>query len=145
MTALKTQLLAQIQACPDQKIVLAGYSQGAHVVLDVLGGGGGSTLGALTDPVPAAVANHVYAVVTFGDPRHVTNHAFDKGTSTHDGMFPRTDAQLQVLDGIAPKIEAYCDTTDKYCDSGTSLSVHVTYLDRYEAEALAFVMARIGE
>src|SRR5690242_1641336 len=32
VTALKQQLTTQVQNCPSQKIVLAGYSQGAHVV-----------------------------------------------------------------------------------------------------------------
>lgn len=40
--ALTAQLTAQVAACPSQKIVLVGYSQGAHVIGDTLGGGGGS-------------------------------------------------------------------------------------------------------
>ncbi len=143
VTALKAQLIAQVQACPNQKIVLAGYSQGAHVVLDVLGGGGGGALGALTDPVDSAVADHVTAVVTFADPRHVINQPYDKGTSLRNGKYPRTDAQLQVLSGLAAKIETFCDTDDLYCDSGTSLTVHQTYLARYQQTALDFVLGRV--
>ena len=143
VTALKAQLTAQAQACPDQKIILAGYSQGAHVVLDVLGGGGGGALGELTDPLDSAIADHVSAVVTFADPRHVINQAFDKGTSQRNGKYPRTDAQLQVLSGFAAKIEAFCDTDDLYCDSGSSLTVHVTYLARYQQTALDFVLGRL--
>ncbi len=144
VTALKTQLTAQVQSCPTQKIVLAGYSQGAHVILDVLGGGGGSTLGALTDPIDASIASHVVVAVSFGDPRHVINQSFDQGTSQHNGMFPRTDAQLQVLGGYAARIQAYCDTDDKYCDSGTSISIHTSYLSRYQDAAAAFVLGKIG-
>src|SRR5215831_278682 len=72
VSALKSQLTAAVQNCPSQKIVLAGYSQGAHVILDVLGGGGGGSLGATTDPIAASIASHVVAAVSFGDPRHVT-------------------------------------------------------------------------
>ena len=36
-SALKTQLTNQANRCPSQKIVLMGYSQGAHVVGDTLG------------------------------------------------------------------------------------------------------------
>jgi acetylxylan esterase len=144
VSALKTQLTNEVNACPSQKIVLAGYSQGAHVVLDVLGGGGGGSLGATTPPIAAAIAGHVMAVATFGDPRHVTNQAFDLGTSRRNGLFPRTAGQLQVLAGFAPRIQAYCDTNDTFCDSGNSVNVHLTYLNRYQNAAASFVLGKIG-
>ena len=77
VSALKQQLTQQVQNCPTQKIVLVGYSQGAHVVGDVLGGGGGGSLGATTPPISTTVGDHVVAVVQFGDPRHVINQPFD--------------------------------------------------------------------
>lgn len=144
VSALKSMLTTQVQNCPNQKIVLAGYSQGAHVILDVLGGGGGGSLGATTPPIASNIASHVVAAISFGDPRHVTGQSFDLGTSNHNGLFPRTSAQLQVLSGFAPKINAYCDTQDEFCDSGTSLQVHLTYLDRYQNAAAAFVLGKIG-
>jgi acetylxylan esterase len=145
VSALTTQLTAQVQNCPTQKIVLAGYSQGAHVILDVLGGGGGgSTLGATTPPISPAISSHVVAAVSFGDPRHVVNQAFDLGTSRRNGRFPRTAAQLQVLSGFAPKIEAFCDSNDTFCDSGFSTQVHLTYLNRYQNGAAQFVLGKIG-
>lgn len=36
------QITAYNEACPDSMLVVSGYSQGAHVVGDVLGGGGGT-------------------------------------------------------------------------------------------------------
>lgn len=144
VAALKTQLTNQVSACPNQKIVLAGYSQGAHVILDVLGGGGGGSLGGTTAPISAAIASHVVAAVSFGDPRHVVNQTFDLGTSRRNGLFPRTAAQLQVLRGFAAKIQAYCDANDTFCDSGFSTNVHLTYLNRYENAAAQFVIGKIG-
>lgn len=144
VSALKQQLTNQVQACPSQKIVLAGYSQGAHVVLDVLGGGGGGSLGATTPPISSAIASHVTAVATFGDPRHVVNQPFDLGTSTRNGLFPRNSTQLSVLRGFASLIQAYCDRNDTFCDSGFSTQVHLTYLDRYQNAAAQFVLGRIG-
>ncbi|HEU4734030.1 MAG TPA: cutinase family protein [Kofleriaceae bacterium] len=144
VSALTQQLTAQVQACPSQKIVLAGYSQGAHVILDVLGGGGGGSLGATTPPISSTISSHVVAAVSFGDPRHVVNQAFDLGTSRRNGLFPRTAAQLQVLSGFAPRIEAFCDSNDEFCDSGFSLQVHLTYLDRYQDAAAQFVLGKIG-
>jgi acetylxylan esterase len=144
INALKTQLTAAVQNCPSQKIVLAGYSQGAHVVLDVLGGGQGGSLGAATAPIDASIASHVVAVVTFGDPRHVTSQAFDLGTSRRNGLFPRSATQLQVLGGFAPRTEAFCDSNDTFCDSGLSTQVHLTYLNRYQTQAAQFVLGKIG-
>lgn len=124
--------------------MLAGYSQGAHVILDVLGGGGGGSLGATTPPISSTISSHVVAVASFGDPRHVVNQAFDLGTSRRNGRFPRTAAQLQVLSGFAPRIEAFCDFNDTFCDSGFSTQVHLTYLNRYQTQAANFVVGKIG-
>jgi acetylxylan esterase len=144
VAALTEQLTEQVRQCPDQKIVLAGYSQGAHVVLDVLGGGGGGVLGRATAPIDADIAAHVAAVVTFGDPRHVVGQAFDVGTSTRDGRFPRSAAQLRVLAGFADRIRSFCDSGDTFCDSGASTAVHLTYLNRYRTDATEFVLGRLG-
>lgn len=37
----KKQITAYNKRCPDSKLVVSGYSQGGHVVGDILGGGGG--------------------------------------------------------------------------------------------------------
>ena len=141
VAALTTQLTDQVRRCPDQKVVLAGYSQGAHVVLDVLGGGG---LGRATPPIASPVADHVAAVVTFGDPRHVVDQAFDLGTATSDGRFPRSAAQLRVLAGFADRIQSYCDSGDTFCASGANTVVHLTYLNRYRNDATEFVLEKVG-
>jgi len=144
VSALKTQLTNAVNACPNEKIVLAGYSQGANVVLDVVGGGGGGSLGAATQPVAANIASHVVAIITFGDPRHVTNQPFDVGTSNRNGLFPRNNTQLNVLRGMASKISSWCDTNDTFCDSDNSVQVHLSYLNRYQNAAANFVLGKIG-
>ena len=145
VVALKLELATQAQNCPNQHLVLAGYGEGGQVILDTLGGGGGGTLGVVTAPIAAAVVDHVVAVVTFGDPRHTTKQAYDLGTALQDGIYPRTDAQLQVLNTYASKIAAFCDADDIYCASGTSLQVAVTYLTRYQTPAATFVLSKIGD
>lgn len=144
VAALKAQLTAQVQACPDQKIVLLGYSQGAHVILDAVGGGGGGSLGTATPPLPANISSHVVAFASFGDPRHVINQPFDLGSSRRNGLFPRNAQQLQVLQGFADKIQAYCDRNDTFCDSGFSINTHLTYLNRFQDDAAEFVLGKIG-
>jgi acetylxylan esterase len=144
VSALTTQLTRQVRQCPDQKIVLAGFSQGAHVVLDVLGGGGGGVLGTTTQPISSSIASHVAAVATFGDPRHVVNQPSDLGTSTRNGLFPRSAAQLRTLAGFANRIQAFCDSGDTFCDRGLNVAVHSTYLNRHQNDAAAFVLDKIG-
>ncbi|MFK0251248.1 cutinase family protein [Amycolatopsis azurea] len=140
--AVKKQLADQAATCPDQKIVLIGYSQGAHIIGDALGGGGGGTLGTKTPPIDAGLGKHVAAVIQMGDPRHIPGQSFDKGTSQRAGMFPRQADQL--LTGYANRIRAYCDTRDLFCDSGSSLIVHGGYLARYTTPAVQFVLDTIG-
>jgi hypothetical protein len=142
--ALTSQLTTLVQNCPNTKVVLMGYSQGAHVVLDVLGGGQGGSLGTATAPISSSIGSHVVAVATFGDPRHVTGQSFDLGTSTRNGQFPRSSTQLNVLKNYASRISAWCDANDQFCDSGNSLNVHLTYLNRYQTAAQNFVIGKIG-
>ena len=145
INALKTQLTNLVNSCPNTKVVLMGYSQGAHVVLDVLGGGQGGSLGTATAPISTSIGSHVIAVATYGDPRHVPNQSFNAGTSTRNGRFPRSATQLNVLNAnYASKIRAWCDANDTFCDGGSSLNVHLTYLNRYQNAAASFVLGKVG-
>lgn len=57
--ALTKQLTAFVQRCPKSKIVLLGYSQGAHIIGDTLCGGGGvSGIGPRTNPIPKRIGDH---------------------------------------------------------------------------------------
>ena len=113
-------------------------------MLDALGGGGGGTLGPVTASLDASLASHVAAVVVFGDPRHTAGQPYNVGTAVRSGIYPRTAAQLTVLSGLASHIHAYCDTGDQFCDSGTDLSVHASYLQHYQTVATQFVIGLIG-
>jgi predicted esterase len=56
VTALLTQLVSE---CPGSKIVLLGYSQGAHIMGDSLCGGGGAIgLGPRTEPISPEIGSH---------------------------------------------------------------------------------------
>jgi hypothetical protein len=145
INALKTQLTNLVNSCPNTKVVLMGYSQGAHVVGDVLGGGQGGSLGTATAPIASNISSHVVAVATFGDPRHVQNGPnFNTGTANANGRFPRSSAQVNALNAFSPRIRSWCDNNDTFCDSGFSTNVHLTYLNRYQNAAASFVLGRIG-
>lgn len=142
-TAVEQELTAETQRCPDQKIVLVGYSQGAQIIGDALAGGGGAAgLGPATAPVPQSVAGHVTAVVQYGDPRHMPNLTFDKGTDHGaTGLFPR--GADQSLTPFARIIQSYCDIGDPFCARGNQIAAHLDYTTKYNADAASFVLAQL--
>ncbi|KDR82460.1 hypothetical protein GALMADRAFT_275674 [Galerina marginata CBS 339.88] len=139
-----TLLTNQAQACPSQKIVLVGYSQGAHIIGDAVAGGGGvAGLGAATPPVPASISNRVNAIIQMGDPRHIPGQSFDRGTAVLPGLFPR-QANQQYSATLQPRILSFCDFNDPFCASGVDVNVHLTYLDRDQNTAAQFILQQIG-
>jgi len=144
VTNAEQELTAAVQNCPNQKQVLLGYSQGAQVSMDVVAGN--SEVGRAVAPVSTAISSHVVAIANFGDPGHVVGQPWDLGTATVRGLFPRSSAQVALLAafGGSGKIAAWCDSGDPYCASGHKLTVHLTYLDRYQDAAASFVLGKIG-
>ena len=78
-----------------------------------------------------------------GDPRHVVGQSFDVGTSLTNGLFPRLPSQ-QYSSTLQPRIKSFCDFNDPFCSSGVDVTVHLTYLDRYQNTAAQFVLTQIG-
>lgn len=144
VTNAEQELTTAVQSCPNQKEVLLGYSQGAEVSMDVIAGN--SEVGGTVAPVSTSISSHVVAIANFGDPGHVVNQPWDLGTATRNGVFPRSTTQLQLLTafGGSSKIASWCDSGDPYCASGFNLTVHQTYLDRYQNAAASFVLSKIG-
>jgi hypothetical protein len=140
--ALTEQLQTQAENCPGQQVVLMGYSQGANVIGDVLGGGGGGALGAETPPADSSITDQVSAVILMGDPRHVAGAEFNAGTAQNDGLFAR--AEDQSLDAFADKTQSYCDEGDLFCASGRSIATHLGYTQKYNEQAADFVLQQIG-
>lgn len=138
------ELTTAVRNCPNQKEVLLGYSQGAEVSMDVFTGN--SEVSGTVLPVNTAISSHVVAIANFGDPGHVAGEPWELGTATLGGVFPRGSAQVALLAafGGSGKIAAWCDSGDPYCASGHKLTVHLTYLDRYQDAAASFVLGKIG-
>jgi acetylxylan esterase len=140
--AMKTALTTDAANCPQERFVLLGYSQGAQVVGDVLGGGGGPGLAAATPPVSAALAAKVLAVIQMGDPRRMPGLSLDAGTDPAAmGLFPRLPSQ--TLAPFASKIQSYCDIGDPFCARGKNLAAHLDYTFKYNTAALAFVVGKL--
>jgi acetylxylan esterase len=132
-----------VSACPNEKIVLLGYSQGAQVVGDVLAGGGGGSLGAQSAPIPSADAAKVIAAIQFGDPRHQPNLAsIDLGTDPGaQGIFPVVSGQSRA--GFSAILRSWCDTGDPFCAGGANLNAHLQYVNKYDTAANTFVKGRL--
>jgi cutinase len=116
-----------VQKCPNTKIVLGGYSQGASV-MDIVAGVpiGGINWGS---SLPPEYANNVAAVVTFGD---VADRA--------GGTLPSQSAMLgsRAID--------LCNPNDPICHAGpgNEWSGHTEgYVPVYTTQAAAFVASKL--
>lgn len=112
--------------CPDTKIVLGGYSQGAAVV-DAITVADQPTLG-FTQPMPANIADHVAAVAVFGNP------------SIRLLGGPLT--ALSPLYGY--KTIDLCNGADPVCSNGNDVAAHSLYGETgLTTQAAQFVADRI--
>ncbi|KAF2435313.1 alpha/beta-hydrolase [Tothia fuscella] len=128
-TTTTGQLQKYVDSCNKASVVLLGYSQGAHVVGDVMCGGGQATsLGPSTPPIAKKYQDKVVAMIQMGDPRHVAQASFDVGSSQGNGIFPRP-ANISC-NAIAAKIRSYCDSGDSFYDIGDDVQVHLSYTQR---------------
>ncbi|KAK6853077.1 hypothetical protein PG995_009889 [Apiospora arundinis] len=149
------QVVAYNKKCPDTKLVLTGYSQGAHALGDGLSGGGGVFFQGCVeksveplDPKSSA-AKAVSAILTFGDTRHTANQPFNyESGKGGDGLFPRPGDQLEKLNAFADRHRDYCVNTDSICSGADpknpEAKSHLTYFDRFTDEAAKWVKEKLG-
>jgi cutinase len=106
------------QACPQTKMVLGGYSQGAAVV-DVLAATGRPILG-FASPLPDTIADHVAAVVVFGNPSN------------------RVGETLTALSPLyGSKAIDLCNGADPVCSDGNDVPAHSLYVEAGMADQAA--------
>ncbi|KAK7927328.1 hypothetical protein PG985_004326 [Apiospora marii] len=151
-----TQIIAYNKKCPDSKLVLSGYSQGAHVVGDALSGGGGVFFeGCVEKPVipldPKSDAGKALAaVLTFGDTRHSANQPgnYQSGAGA-SGLYPRPGDQLDKLAAFADRHRDYCVGTDPICASADPKNpdamAHLSYFEKFTGEAAKWVQEKLGD
>lgn len=90
---------------------------------------------------PSLTISPVVAVVEMGDPSHVPGLSSDVGNSTKAGVFPRMNTAS--CNASAPITKSYCNADDRFCDSGNSLPVHLSYVQVYGNQAAAFVVQEV--
>lgn len=99
-----------IAACPNTKIVLGGYSQGAAVIDFITAAPG--PLFDFNDVLPPEAADHVAAVAVFGNP---------------SGKIGRPLTELSPLYG--PKVIDLCNGADPVCSPGDDRAAHSQYVE----------------
>ena len=135
--AAMTSLITSYEArCPNSKIALLGYSQGAQVVGDVLCGTS-ETYWNSTAPV---MSKNIIASIQFGDPSFVLNQPQDVGNATKGGIFPRNNTAACPTSIM----KSYCNFNDTFCDSGSSLKVHESYIYVYGDAATQWIVGNFG-
>ncbi|GFG52415.1 cutinase family protein [Mycolicibacterium agri] len=120
-------------ACPDTRIVLGGFSQGAavagFVTADVIPDG---VPEGVPNPMPADVAEHVAAVALFGTPNE---------------RFMRVINQPDIVVGplYADKTIDLCVPEDFVCSSGRDWNAHTQYKETGMVDqAATFVAAKLA-
>jgi cutinase len=116
----RAHIQSTVANCPNTKMVLGGYSQGAAVI-DMI-----------TEELPPEVANHVTAVAVFGNPK---------------STFARTlgGGQLPTISPLyRPKTIDLCVPDDPVCSEGKDWTAHHLYGQTgMTNQAAAFAASRL--
>ncbi|RGP62345.1 hypothetical protein FSPOR_9390 [Fusarium sporotrichioides] len=146
----KKQITDYNKNCPKSKLVVSGYSQGAQVVGDILGGGGGVFFEDCVEDKIAGLSpdsrpgSSIVAAMVFGDTRHTADQPYNvlSGVSKN-GLFPRPADQLANLAIYGDVFQAYCVATDPICAQGKDVKTHLNYFDVFTNEAADWVKERV--
>ena len=115
----RAHVQSMVANCPNTKMVLGGYSQGAGVI-DMT-----------TDDLAPQVASHVAAVAVFGNPESTFSRALGGG-------------RLPVISPLyRPKTIDLCVPDDPICSEGRNPAAHVAYVPGMTNQAAAFAASRL--
>ncbi len=110
--------------CPNTKLVLGGYSQGAAVI-DIVTAAPLPGLG-FRQPLPAAAADHVAAVALFGNPSGRAGGLMSALTPEFGG---------KTID--------LCNPGDPICSGGSQWASHLSYVPALTNQAARFVAGKV--
>ncbi|GAB3206182.1 cutinase family protein [Nocardia tengchongensis] len=139
LTALVNEAAA---GCPNQQLVLLGYSQGSRVIGNTL-----RTRTALTDQAAAQID----AIAVFGSPLFNGADPFDRG-NYNPALSGFAALPVSALGEFTDRVRSYCDAADRVCQGGdpaagfgNALSPgHFAYfVNDYRDQAAAFVREQL--
>ncbi|KAI1101409.1 carbohydrate esterase family 5 protein [Jackrogersella minutella] len=145
------QITAYAESCPDAKLVLSGYSQGAEIAGDMLGGGGGAIPNQgctqpTSEPLSPDVSpgSKIVATTLFGDVRHTPSQSYNVGTgAAGSGILPRSGAGLEALNKFSDSLHSWCFVDDPVCAGGADFMAHIRYFDESISDAAAWVKTKL--
>jgi cutinase len=116
----RAHVQATVAQCPNTRIVLSGYSQGANVI------------DRITEELAPEVADHVAAVAVFGNPRSTL-------------AAKMVGSQLPTISPLyRPKTIDLCVPDDPVCSEGTNWSAHALYIQSgMTNQAAVFVAGKL--
>ena len=76
-----------------------------------------------------------------GDPTHIPGLPQDVGNSTKAGYLPSQDTA--GCSQYASITQSYCLANDTFCDSGSSIAVHLSYVQVYGMQAAKFIEEKV--
>lgn len=77
-----------------------------------------------------------------GDPSHVAGLSQDVGNSTRNGIFPRTNTA--ACTSTLAVTQSFCNNDDRFCDNGTSIPVHLSYVTVFGSQAALFISSKVN-
>ncbi|KAL8377412.1 hypothetical protein RB595_008201 [Gaeumannomyces hyphopodioides] len=137
------QMADYAKRCPNSSLLLVGYSQGAAVVGDILGGTGGPIWECVQPERPGlkraeVPGSKVTGVLMFGSVKHTANETYNVGGASHlDGVRARTGEHLEGLRQYASITRDYCNSGDPICAVETEDAEgkhHWNYFELYTNE-----------
>ncbi|PPJ58504.1 hypothetical protein CBER1_05621 [Cercospora berteroae] len=138
----KQQIEAYYAKCPNSKLVLSGYSQGANIIGDILTSG---NCGSRTGLESASGAScNIAAALLFGDPLHQPNKPYNylDGNAGQGTGGPRSQVSNQILESYTPRLRSYCAKDDLVCAPGLgadTVEAHTNYFDVYSQDAASWI------
>ncbi|RPA80215.1 alpha/beta-hydrolase [Ascobolus immersus RN42] len=130
------------ERCPNSKLVAVGYSMGAQMFGDILGGGGGKgDIGECSMPFTAGIprdgliGQNLIAALGFGDVTYTSGQQYNHGSAAPlqtNAYWPRTPGQLASLNRWSDILFQYCHAEDPVCSTGKergNIDAHFAYND----------------
>ncbi|KAL8297641.1 hypothetical protein RB597_007278 [Gaeumannomyces tritici] len=135
---LKSLIEDYAKNCPNNKMALLGYSQGAQAVGDLICGTSSEGFPS-TPKVDSRYEKNIVAIVLYGDPARAAGQSWNAGTATNQSsFFPRKNNE--ACSPYSANMRSWCDTGDRYCATGNQSEVHGSYFNKYEGETTKWVV-----